>query len=232
LEQVEEQLEFLASRDIRSCSLLVVPDFHHEGSLKLNRSFCETVSRWQRAGHEIVLHGFFHDRLGSPRESWQNLFWTRLYSNREAEFLDLPLAEARRRLRTGRALFQEQGWDPQGFVAPAWLMAEGLITLLAEEGFAYTTRLQEIIPLRRDGPNRIVSSQSLCYSCRASWRRACSGLWNKYLFGRLRQTSLVRLSLHPLDLHFPLLRRQIDQIARACLKAQFTPSTYLGYVMR
>ena len=98
-------------------------------------------------------------------------------------------------------------------------------------GFSYTTRVSEIIPLR-PGVNRVKSSQSLCYSTRAAWRRLASAVWNKYLYGRLRDTDLVRLSLHPRDLEFPLMRRQIDQILRASLKRGFQPTTYGEYVAR
>jgi predicted deacetylase len=181
------------------------------------------------AGHELVLHGYFHDRKESPRETLANMFWTRFYTNREAEFLDLPREAAQERLARGRKLFESLGWRTTGFVAPAWLMAEGLPNLLAEMGFAYTTRLTEIIPLL-PGTNRLIASQSLCYSTRASWRRFASALWNKQLFGRLRETNLIRLSLHPRDLEFPLLRRQIDQIVRAALKRGFAPTTYGDYV--
>jgi hypothetical protein len=98
-------------------------------------------------------------------------------------------------------------------------------------GFAYTTRLREIIPLL-PGLNRVTTSPTLCYSSRAGWRRVASGVWNKHLYGRLRQTDLVRLSLHPRDLEFPLLRRQIDQIVRSSLKRGFQPSTYNDHVAR
>ena len=193
--------------------------------------FCEAVSGWQTQGHEIVLHGYFHDRRESPPENLSTVFWTRLYTNREAEFLDLPRETARLRLEKGRALFESLGWCATGFVAPAWLMAGGLTNLLAEMGFAYTTRVGEIIPLL-PGLNQVKPSQSLCYSTRASWRRFASALWNKHLFGRLRETEVIRLSLHPRDLEFPLMRRQIDQILRASLKRGFQPTTYGDYVAR
>ena len=230
--QIEDQVRFLADRGVTRTSLLVVPDFHHRESLKQNGEFCATVSDWQWRGHEIVLHGYFHDRRESPPDTLSTLFWTRLYTNREAEFLDLTPDAARTRLERGRALFAALGWNATGFVAPAWLMPSGLPNLLAELGFEYTTRVNEIIPLRRDRENRVKSSQSLCYSARAGWRRVASGVWNKHLFGRLRETDLIRLSLHPRDLEFPLLRRQIDQIVRAALKRGFVPTTYGEYVAR
>jgi len=193
--QITEQVEFLAGYGISRSSILVVPEFHHGGSLLQDQTFSDTVSRWQAQGHEIVLHGYFHDRRESPPEKLSTVFWTRLYTNREAEFLDLPRDSARMRLERGRALFESLGWRATGFVAPAWLMAEGLTNLLAEMGFSYTTRVGEIIPLL-PGVNRVKSSQSLCYSTRAPWRRFASALWNKYLYGRLRETDLIRLQDH------------------------------------
>jgi predicted deacetylase len=189
------------------------------------------VSGWQEQGHEIVLHGYFHDRKASPPEKLSTLFWTRLYTSREAEFLDLPLDEARVRLKRGRELFAAQGWNARGFVAPAWLMTPGLTGLLAELGFTYTNRLREIVPLLPGAPAR-VASQSLCYSTRSGWRRFASAFWNKHLFGRLRETDLIRLSLHPRDLEFRLMRRQIDQILRASFRRGFQPTTYADYVAR
>jgi uncharacterized protein len=229
--QIAEQVAFLATYGITRSSILVVPEFHHGGSVLADREFCGTVTGWQGQGHEIVLHGYYHDRRESPAERLSTVFWTRLYTNQEAEFLDLPRETARLRLERGRALFEAQGWHSRGFVAPAWLMAGDLAGLLAEMGFAYTTRLGEIIPLL-PGVNRVITSQSLCYSTRAGWRRVASGVWNKNLYGRLRESNLIRLSLHPRDLEFPLIRRQIDQIVRASLKRGFEPTTYGDYVAR
>jgi uncharacterized protein len=230
-EQISEQVSFLATYGITRSSILVVPEFHHDGVVTADKTFCEAVSGWQSGGHEIVLHGYFHDRRESPPEKLSTLFWTRLYTNREAEFLDLSRETAQQRLIRGRTLFESLGWRTTGFVAPAWLMAEGLTNLLAEMGFDYTTRVGEIIPLR-PGINRVKASQSLCYSTRAAWRRVASAAWNKSLFQRLRETDLIRLSLHPRDLEFPLMRRQIDQILRASLKRGFQPTTYGEYVAR
>jgi len=229
--QIAEQVEFLATYGITCSSILIVPEFHHSGPISGNKEFCEAVSNWQEKGHELVLHGYFHDRQESPPEKLSTIFWTRLYTNREAEFLDLPRETARTRLEKGRTIFETQGWRGRGFVAPAWLMAEGLTNLLAEMGFAYTNNVNQIIPLL-PGLNQVKSSRSLCYSTRAAWRRFASGIWNKNLYSRLRDTDLIRLSLHPRDLEFPLMRRQIDQILRASLKRGFQPTTYGDYVAR
>jgi predicted deacetylase len=228
---IAEQIALLAAYGITRSSILVVPEFHHEGSVTRDPVFCDAVSAWQASGHEIVLHGYYHDRREAAPDAFSNFYWTRLYTAGEAEFLDLKKEQARARLELGQLLFKSLGWRSTGFVAPAWLMAEGLTNLLAEMGFAYTTRVGEIIPLL-PGVNRVIASQSLCYSTRAAWRRFASGIWNKYLYGRLRETNLIRLSLHPRDLEFPLMRRQIDQILRASLKRGFQPTTYGQYVAR
>ncbi len=155
----------------------------------------------------------------------------------------MPREAAQDRLARGRKLFESLGWRASGFVAPAWLMAHWIPGVLAEMGFAYTTTLKKIVPLTTgtnliatltDGREPVPSmeSQSLCYSARASWRRFASAVWNKNLFLRLRETNLVRLSLHPRDLEFPLLRRQIDQIVRSAIKRGFEPTTYGEYVAR
>ena len=120
---IEEQLGFLAGswRDAHEHPRRA--GVSSRGFRGRGQTFCEAVSAWQAAGHEIVLHGYFHDRRASPRETLGTLFWTRLYTSREAEFLDLPVDEARVRLRRGRELFAAQGWNVRGFIAPAWLMA-------------------------------------------------------------------------------------------------------------
>jgi predicted deacetylase len=228
---IEEQVAFLAGYGIARSSILVVPEFHHGVSAGADPAFVAAVAAWQAAGHELVQHGYYHDRRESPPDRLSTLFWTRLYTSREAEFLDLPRDAAQARLEKGRALFESLGWRASGFVAPAWLMSPEIPGLLAEMKFAYTTRLREIIPLR-PGVNRITHSQSLCYSARAGWRRVASGVWNRKLYGRLRETEIVRLSLHPRDLEFPLIRRQVDQILRASLKRGFQPTTYGEYVAR
>jgi predicted deacetylase len=168
--QIEEQVALLAAYGITRSSILVVPEFHHGPAADADAAFVESVNKWQADGHEIVLHGYFHDRKESPRENLRTLFWTRLYTSQEAEFLDLPINIARERLEMGRALFEKQGWRTTGFIAPAWLMADGLTDLLAEMGFAYTNRVGEIMAFGKNGTCHI-PSQSLCYSTRAAWRR-------------------------------------------------------------
>jgi len=174
----------------------------------------------------VVLHGYFHDREGQG-ESLRNLFWTRFYTNREAEFLDLPPNEARARIERGHNRLVAAGLAPSGFIAPAWLMAPGLPALLAEMGFGYTNTLGTFLDLAR---NRTIATQSLCWSTRSAWRRTVSLGWNRLLFRRLRGKSLLRVSLHPDDLAYVAIRKQIERIVKTALDAGYEPITYADHV--
>lgn len=236
---IADQIRFIESLGIQRCSLLIVPEFHHEhGNSGWNEEHASALRALQSAGCDLVLHGYYHDREGQA-DTLGNVFWTRLYTNHEAEFLDLPEADAEKRIQDGLALFKKNDWQPNGFIAPAWLMAPYLTHTLQKLGFRYTNRLTEIIPFNvaADGepvvpqPEKI-QSQSLCYSTRAAWRRFASLKWNRHLFSKLRQTSLIRCSLHPHDLHFAAIREQIEELLKTALQEGFEPTTYAAYVAR
>ncbi len=229
LDLIRQQKLALAEWGVLTASILLVPQFHHEQSIENHPQLIEELSAWQSEGHELVLHGYFHDRVGLP-ENLGNFFWTHLYTNHEAEFLDLFPLEAEDRLNKGRDLFANFGWNLRGFIAPAWLMAPGLTDLLRTLQFTYTNTLRSIIPLaEKRSPE---TTQSLCYSTRAFWRRNVSLLWNRFLFSRLLNQSVIRLSLHPNDFLYPPLKKQIEELIKTALQSGFKPITYADYVAR
>lgn len=230
---IEEQIDFLSELGIDRCSILLVPEFHHEHSeAAWTSEMIETLSSHQEVGYDLVLHGYYHDRLGQP-DTIKNVFWTRLYTNHEAEFLDLPDTEAEARIKEGLAFFKKNHWQANGFIAPAWLMSPTLPALLRRLGFHYTNRLTEILPFgETPEQSKAIASQSLCYSTRAVWRRFASLRWNRMLYTRLRRTSLVRLSLHPRDLRYSLIRLQIQNLLKDALEEGYEPTTYAAYVSR
>ncbi|MDE1171413.1 MAG: polysaccharide deacetylase family protein [Verrucomicrobium sp.] len=224
---IEEQRQALASWGVARRSLLVVPQFHH-GRRADEPAFRAAIDAAQGEGDEVVLHGFYHDRQGCL-EDLGTLFWSRFYTNQEAEFLNLEEREARRRLELGLKLFADAGWKPSGFIAPAWLMPPELYALLASLGFSYTNTVRRFVHLP-DG--RQEASQSLCWSTRAGWRRDCSLIWNELLYPRARRNSLLRISLHPQDLTFPALRAQIERLVKRALDDGFQPVTYADHAAR
>jgi predicted deacetylase len=229
-EAIAAQREALTAWGVPRRSLLVVPRFHHGPGCD-EPAFAAAVREWQGEGDEVVLHGFHHDRLGR-KDALGSLFWTRLYTNREAEFLDLTASETVALVAEGRGLFAAAGFAPPvGFIAPAWLMGPEVLPTLRDAGFQHTTTLKDFLSLRRGGLERggSVASQSLCWSTRAAWRRAVSLLWNRWLASRSWENRLLRVSLHPDDLLHVTIRKQIERLVKTALDRGFEPITYSDY---
>lgn len=226
---VEHQHDLLSQWGVPVGSYLVVPEFHHQRSSRDDSSFLRAMTGLEQQGNELVLHGYYHDRVGLA-ETWRDLFWTRLYTSSEAEFLNLEDDHASRLLLNGKQLFQDNGWKCHGFIAPAWLLHPPLLSLLAKLGFSYTTLLKKIIPLQPGAT--AIETQSLCYSTRAAWRRAASLWWNPALYQKVRPLSCLRISLHPNDFLFPAIQNQVERLVKTALQEGFVPTTYASYVAR
>lgn len=223
LAAVERQRRELRAVGVRRLSLLVVPLWHGAEPIQSDAEFLGALRAWREDGDEIVLHGWTHSLHGLEERPSQ-WFWTRLYTSREAEFLVAGPDETRARLATGRALLESVGLPPVGFIAPAWLMAPHTPDLLRDLGFAYTTTRTEVIPLARGV--RPLHAPSLCYSTRSGWRRVSSRLWNPALARSQRGRRLLRISIHPSDIAYPAVWRQLLRLSSAALRAGRVPRTY------
>lgn len=210
-EAAEQMLDDLSAAGIRAVSLLVVPDHHHRADIDKDPAFLAWLRERQGAGHEIVLHGFYHRRIPGGRESAGRRLITEHYTAGEGEFYDLDYEEARRRMEDGREMLTGAGLEVVGFIAPAWLLGGEAEEAARNLGFAYTTRLRGVLDLRS---GRWTPSQSLVYSPRSAWRRKISLLWNAWLSARLRKNPLARLGLHPPDWQHGKIRAQALRLAR------------------
>ena len=115
----DKMLADLAKCGVRSCSLLVVPDYHHQGGSMQNRRFVDWLRDLESSGHEIVIHGYFHQRSRQAREDVVDKLVTRFYTQDEGEFYDLRYDDALQRIKGARDEFRAAGLTPRGFVAPA-----------------------------------------------------------------------------------------------------------------
>ena len=79
----------LGRQGVRVCSILVVPDYHHQGFFTRHREFVTWLRGLEADGHEIVIHGYFHERPPLQRESLHDKLLTRFYARNEGEFYDL-----------------------------------------------------------------------------------------------------------------------------------------------
>src|SRR5436309_3287780 len=196
----------LAHRGVSTCSLLVVPDYRHQGLATKDRQFVSWLRDLQSAGYEIVIHGYFHERPRHANETIRDKCFTRLYTADEGEFYDLDYDEAFRRITTARDEFRASGLKPRGFVAPAWLLGTEAERAARDAELEYTTRLRTVRDLRSGEEFPV---RSIVYSVRSNWRRAISRAWNATLFQFLENNAFLRLSIHPPDYSHPIIWGQI-----------------------
>ena len=222
----EEMLADLAAHGVRTTSLLVVPNYHHSGAAMADRSFMQWLRDLEAAGHEIVIHGYFHQR---PRRETDNLrarVVTRSYTNDEGEFYDLGYDEALERITRARDEFKAAGLAPRGFIAPAWLLSAEAERAAADAEMEYTTRLTKVHDLRTA---ESFAARSLVYSVRSSWRRITSLAWNGTLCRLMWEAPLLRIGLHPPDYQhedvWQQVLRMLDQLSDAR-----TPTTYRDWI--
>src|SRR5881396_98537 len=216
----------LARRGVVTCSLLVVPDYHHQGLFTKDSQFVSWLRNLEADGYEVVIHGYCHRRPRRPNETMRDKFLTRFYTNDEAEFYDLDYKEAFRRITAALDEFRAHGLKPRGFVAPAWLLSAEAERAARDAELEYTTRLRTVRDLRSGGEFPVTS---IVYSVRGSWRRAISRAWNAALFRLLKSSPLLRISIHPSDYSHPAIWRQIVDLIDATIGSR-TATTYQDWI--
>jgi uncharacterized protein len=223
---VARMLSDLAKRGIHHCSLLVVPNYHHQGAFAQDREFVSWLRHLEAAGHEVVIHGYFHQRPEVGGENFFQKFVTQVYTQGEGEFYDLDYNEAFQRITKARDEFHAAGFKPRGFVAPAWLLNDAGMRAARDADLEYTTHLRDVVDLRS---NEIFPARSLVYSVRNGWRRTVSLAWNATLSRVLKNQPLMRLSIHPPDYSHSVIWAQILRFSEEMGRAR-TPTTYQDWI--
>ena len=216
----------LAGRGVRVCSLLVVPDYHHEGLFTTDRQFVSWLRDLEAEGHEIVIHGYFHERPRRAKETLRDKFLTRFYTQDEGEFYDLSYDEALRRIVAARDEFRAHGLKPRGFIAPAWLFNEEVERAARDAQMEYTTHLRSVCDLRS---GEVFPTRTLVYSVQNNWRRGVSRTCNAALFRILKGSSLLRISIHPSDHSHPAIWKQILGLIQGSVESR-TATTYQEWI--
>lgn len=223
---VDKMISEFVHHNVRTSSLLVVPDYHRQGASVKNRGFVSWLSGLEAQGCETVIHGYFHERSRRRGESLVDRFVTRIYTRDEGEFYDLRYEDALQRIRSARDEFRAAGLNPRGFVAPAWLLSAEAEQAARDAEMEYTTRLRSIQDLRT---GEKFAARSLVYSVRNRWRRATSLVWNAMLARLLNSSPLFRLSVHPPDYEHPAVWHQIIDFLTG-MRDSRTATTYQDWI--
>ena len=190
-------------------SMLVVPDFHHQGSIVDDMELRRAMDKRIAHGDELALHGFHHADAGATLSRPREWFMRRIYT-REGEFYAMDAARARERIDAGLQAFRNCGWSAQGFVPPAWLLSEAARSEVIASDFRYSSDHGHLIRLPQW---QRVPAPSLVWSARAGWRRVLSRAWNAQQRRRHADANLLRLGLHPVDMrHASVLRWWLDTV--------------------
>jgi len=223
---IEKILADLRTAGVRVTSLLVVPDYHHRGKSVDDANFASWLRELEADGHEIVIHGYFHDRPRRESEGMREKFLTRVYTQDEAEFFDLKYDEVFARITRARDEFREARLSPIGFIAPAWLLSTEGERAARDADMQYTTRIATVIDLLTGERER---SRALVYSTRSAWRRAASLGWNAALARRVAIGQLIRLCIHPSDIASRNVWKQIIRLTRRFSRTR-NPTTYRDWI--
>jgi predicted deacetylase len=228
---VNAALELAAEYGVRP-ALLVVPNFHEQWPLLDHPEFVERLRQLAGAGHEIYLHGLFHQ--SRPRMSRElasrglaaRLLWEvaqRGVSNHEAEFSDLTRQEAAERLAEGERVLRTAGLEISGFVPPAWSMPRWLLPMLAERGYRYCedhTRVYD------PSTGRSHFSTVLNYATRSPARLLSTVAYCRAALP-LTRIAPARIAIHPADMRFRLVRSELSRLLELS-KGRFSPPGKVG----
>lgn len=214
LPRVREVVEKLESWGVNRFCLLVVPNYHETGPLCDDPEAVRWLHGREACGDEIVLHGYSHSRPRRATDTALDLLATEFCSKNEAEFYRLGPDEAAAKLRLGAEILGRVGFKPRGFVAPSWIFSRGTVRALKERGFRYMARRVGLI----DFTNRVRIRSACCvWSTWAPVRGALSPFWVRLRLRRLRRKPVLRVDVHPPDLEFPVVARQIRGIVQDAL---------------
>jgi hypothetical protein len=184
--------------------LLVVPSWEDQLGNRLDLRAYPRLSEWLRgeqdAGAEIVLHGLTHRAPAPPPPGVLNAFFNHAFSRGCAEFAHLDFDRARTRLREGRKILAACGLHAQGFVAPAWLQSPGALAAVQAEGFNFTAFLNKVVVFGSNGADS-VPSPALTFDAANPVVDFGKRAVMRVLEEIYREAPLVRVALHPADLH-------------------------------
>lgn len=221
---------------ISAVSYLLIPDYRHiNGQYDPDRlkRFREWLVRPRPFHLEWLLHGYYHWDFsaegagvdGAPASettgeklSAADQLKRKWLTAGEGEFLPLSSSETEERLKEGIKRFRaELGFDPRGFVAPAWLYNRHLLPALTRLGFWFTEDHRNIYFLR-EPEGEVLSAPAITWATRTPLRKRISIFGCPLLLRWWSHKSCIRLAMHPFDFDHPETVRSIERVLLQVLK--------------
>jgi hypothetical protein len=136
------------------------------------------------------------------------LFAQRMASRSEAEMSDVSADRGRTLVDDGEQVLRDAGLRIDGYVAPAWSMPRWLLTYLSRRGYGFAEdHLHVYNPAARTARRSVV----LNWATRSPARLMSTVVWCRGA-KTARAVVPVRIAIHPSDMRFRLLRREIERL--------------------
>lgn len=201
--RIERAEALFAAWGVEKITYLLIPDYHRHG-----QSDTDAFATWCRRPRPFeidwFLHGYYHleDTPGAGHNAALGEQIKRRYATAgEGEFLALGAEAARTRIARGTDVFERcLGYEPHGFVPPAWLYNETLPPLLAERGFRYFEDRGSVFDLET---GRSLAAPVVTWATRTPLRKWTSVAGTPLLQRLWHRRPLLRLAVHPFDFDHP-----------------------------
>lgn len=202
-----------------SWAWLVVPDWYEKEPLQEYPSF---VSQLQQSPATKVLHGWSHLRGLS--------LWHKILYDMEdrSEFAALNEQDALKRIERGSALFDSAlGGRPDWFCAPRWTLGGAARRGLGAANLPGVMGLRDLTWKGQSAPAPVFNFD---VGRRLLLRRLNHRSLQRGLTRMLREHSLVRFVVHPIDLTFPETRDVMLAVFNRLIDEGWAPISLDGIV--
>ena len=196
--------DWLAEFGVERVTLLVIPAPGMHSFARRSPALHDWLHDRVATGDVVAQHGLLHNR-GARRCSATRELLAWFQGGPAAEFVGLGARDTCERVRAGRTILLDAGFDPRGFVAPGYAYTPALREHLSREfdWYADLTRL-----FGRDGKAR--TAPAYCLGTTGLLRRPLSPLAARSFAALAR--SLVRIDIHPEDFDHRSHRRALSSV--------------------
>ena len=219
--------KYFAEWGIQKITYLFVPEFHHENLASENAEFKTWCVIKKSFAIDWYLHGYHHletikngagQRSDTEKKptSLSDTFKRKVLTGGEGEFLALDEESIREKISSGAEVFNAcLGFQPQGFVAPAWLFNSRLLPVLKEKKIAFT---EDQRFLYRTDTGIKIASPVITWATRTWLRKYGSLIVCPTLARMWTREPILRIAMHPHDFDHPATITSIYGVLKYAMK--------------